>query len=331
MGHRDDDAGSGETKKTMAVAIPGAFMSNVQPMLLREETVKRYRLSANHVADLRDVAQGVEESNVGVACRYLIDHTVAGGDSDIDEDGYIHHLDAVERFCDKYGVWNHPMIVTWRRRITRCRHALSLLHANGDHKAVSVLHIVYGHRDPFAKSLPQKVQDTLGDLAVLARYTDIVEVKRQEMARIEAVRLDERAQHNLKMELLREDLYPTKKSAIQSILDESAKREEQRATAIRHGLKANVGSQLRLVLRRREYYHWALGSITSAEALRHHLFVPTDREWNETKEQFVERRDTAEARRDAFVTQVKIEAEKMFSTASQKYYDAWLRAKYQGR
>lgn len=320
----------------MAVAIPGTFLASVQPMQAREETVKRYRLSSNHISDLRDVARGVEESNVGVACRYLVDHSIAGADHDIDEDGYINHLDAIERFCDQHSVWKHPAVVTWRSRIARCRHAFALMHGAGEHKAVSVLHIVYGYQDPLIRTFAKKVLDTLGELAPLARYTDIVEVRRQEMARIEAVRLDERANYEMTMQMLREEKYPEKfapeaKSAVQEIVTASAKAEEQRATAIRHGLRANVGKHLMNVLRRREYHHWALASITSTDALRNHLQVPGEREWDETKEQFQERRDAAEAKRDLFIAQVKIEAEKMLSQASQKYYEAWLKAKYQGQ
>jgi hypothetical protein len=298
----------------MAVAIPGTFLKSVLPLRAREDAVVRpFRLSSNHLADLRDVARGVEESNVGIACKYLIDHTLVGGNADIDPDGYVNQLDAVERFCDQFGVWQHPTVATWRKRIARCRRALTKLHDMGEHKAVAVLHTVYGHPDPLVRTFAKRVQEVLGELAPLARYTDIVEVKRQEMARTEAVRLDERASQ-------RKETGGKKKDETREI----AERQELRAIAIRHGYPANVGTHLRLELRRREYYQWALASISSVDALQAQLSVPTEREYGETKEQFQDRRDVAENRRDMFIVQVKLEAEKMLTSASAQYHGAWL-------
>lgn len=310
----------------MAVAVPGAFLTNVQQMRAREDAeVKPFRLPTNHLTDLRDVARGIEETNVGIACKYLVDHTLVGGNADIDDDGYVNHLDAIEKFCDQYSVWKLATVDTWRRRIARCRRALALMHRAGDHKAVGVLHVVYGYPDPVIRTFAKKVQDTLGELAPLARYTDIVEVRRQEMARAEAVKMDERAAQATHAREVREALYPPpKKGVIQEILDAAAARQEERAIAIRHGYPVTTASHLQLEFRRREYYQWALNAISSTDALRAQLFVPTEREDDETKEQFQERRDVAEARRDAFVSQVKIESERMLSTASKKYHASWL-------
>lgn len=325
MARRDDDAGSPEGKReTMAVAIPGAFLANVSQIRPKEEPpFKAWRLPTNHLVDLRDVTRGVEESNVGVCCKYLIDHTLASGNQDIDEDGYIHHLDSIERFCDTYGVWKHPTITTWRKRIARCRRALALMHSVGDHKHVSILYIVYGHLDPLVRAFPQRARDILGELSPLARYTDVVEVRRQEMARIEAA---ERAAKKVAPAPTKD--IPSHWRGTNDEISEFDERqqsgEEITRVAIRHGVHASMGEAVVDLMKHRDLYEYSLRAISSADVLREQFETPQLREFGETKEQFQERKDVAEMRRDAFLGLVKNDAEKMLTIASKKYHASWL-------
>lgn len=310
----------------MAVAVPGTFLANVTPIRPREEpTFKPWRLPSNHFADLRDVTRGVEESNVGVCCKYLIDHSLASGNQDIDNDGYINHLDAIEKFCDTYGVWKHPTVQTWRRRIARCRRAFALMHSVGDHKHVSVLYVVYGHPDPLVRAFPQRARDILGELAPLARYTDVVEVRRQEMARLEAA--DRAAQQTVSAVAPTKDVPQHWRKTNDEISEFDTRHqsgEEITRVAIKHGVHASMGPSLVDLMKHRDLYEYSLRAISSMDVLRQQFDVPMDREFGESKEQFQERKEVAEIRRDTFLGLVKNDAEKMLTNASKKYHAAWL-------
>lgn len=304
----------------MAVAIAGSsFMASIHQLRPREGVEHRsWRLPPNHVTDLRDVAKGVEETNAGVCCRYLVDQFAGAGIADIDEDGYVNHLDAVERFCDQYGVWKHPTIITWRTRIDRCRRAIALMHLQGHHKHVGVLHVVYGYPDPFTRSFPKKVLDAFGELASLAKYTDLVEVRRQEIARLEACDMSERAEDRRGRE------EPVPESPIHAVMLESAKDAEIEATAVRHGFRPEYGGDLASTIRHRDYYEYALRVISSSDALRSHIDTEVERENDETSEHFQVRKEATDARREVIVSQIKVEADQMLVTASRAYHASWL-------
>jgi len=290
----------------MAVSMPGNFLPTtptVHPFRPREDAEhKTWRLPSNHIADLRDVARGVEETNAGVCCRYLVDQFSGAGHSDIDNDGYVNHLDAVERFCDQYGVWKHPSVITWRRRIERARRAIVKMHLARDHKHVCVLHVVYGYPDPMTLNFPKKVLDVLGELVSLARYTDIVEVKRQEMARQEAAKV----------------------AASRQVSKEFEPDEEVSRVAIRQNLPAAYGPMLVDLMKHRDLYERSLRIITSADALRLHIAPAPDKQKTETEEHYRERREATEVRRDVFISQVRIECDKLLVAASKAYHSAWL-------
>lgn len=295
-------------------------MANVHPIRPREDVEHRsWRLPPNHITDLRDVAKGVEETNAGVCCRYLVDQLDGSGVSaDIDEDGYVNHLDAVERFCDQYGVWKHPTVITWRKRIDRCRRAIAMMHLTGDHKAVSVLHVVYGYPDPFVRSFPKKVLEAFGELASLAKYTDAVEVRRQEVARTEATEKATR----FEAEVSRYEIVP--ESAIHAAELAWMKDEQLESNAVRHGFRPEYGADLATVIRHRDYYQYALRVISSSDALRSHINTEVEKDWDETPEHFQAQKEAADVRRDIIVSQIKVEADQMLVAASRRYHAAWL-------
>lgn len=311
----------------MAVAMPGTFLSSVSLFRPREDVDhKTWRLPANHIADLRDVARGVEETNAGVCCRYLVDQLSGAGHSDIDRDGYVNHLDAVEKFCDQYGVWKHPTVVTWRRRIERSRRAIARMHMAHDHKHVGVLHVVYGYPDPLTRCFPKKVLDTLGEMASLAKYTDLVEVRRQEMARQEAMRVSAQVG---KIKIAPTKDVPGHWKTTNDTINEWDDRaqsgtDEITRVAVRQNIPPEYGPMLVDLMKHRDLYEHALRIVSSSDALRLQLAPASDRYDDETDEHHKERRETAEARRDVFVSQVKIECDKLVVAASKRYHAAWL-------
>lgn len=301
----------------MAVAVSGSFMANIHQFKPREVVTHRStRLPPNHIIDLRDVARGVEETNAGVCCRYLIDQFAGTGHSDIDQDGYVNHLDAVERFCDQYGVWTHPTIITWRTRIDRCRRAIATMHRAGQHKHVGVLHVVYGYPDPMTRDFPKKVLDTFGELASLAKYTDVVEVRRQELARLEAVEMSTRYDA--------QRYEPAAESDGHAVILASAKDAQLEANSVRHGYRPEFGADLASTIRHRDYYQYALRVISSSDALRSYLSLGHDRDNDEDDEEFRVRKEVAETRRDVHVSQINVEADQLLVAASKAYHVAWL-------
>lgn len=305
-----------------AVSSPttGTFLSSVREF--RRERTKEdggeWRLPNNHVADLRDVTRGVEETDAGVCCKYLID-SMSGAGSDFDEIV----LEAAENFCEQHHIWEHSLVASWRDRIKRCKRAFQRMHLQGDHKHVSVLHVVYGYPDPSTRDFPKKVLDSLGELASLARYTDVVEVRRQEMARIEATIMSNR----------KTVIAPTKdlpkhwKNANDEISewDERVQTgDENSRVAIRQNLPVAGAPFLADVMRHREQYERALRILTSGDALRSMLAPVSEQEDDETDEHYEQRQANVELKRDLFLVQVKLEAMRMLKAASAAYHRTWL-------
>lgn len=265
---------------------------------------KAWKLRPDHIADLRDVTRGVEESDAGIACKYLIDQ-FSGQGADYDEIT----LNALERFCDQHDVWKHPTVASFRTRIIRCRRALNKMRYAGQHKHASVLYIVFGYPDPAIRELPKRALDSLGELASLAKYADIVEVYRQEIAREEASELSSRLDNSSRTY----DEQQTK--ALESV---------QRADAFRYGYRAQDAATMAPLIRNRERYEWAMRVTSSSDALRK-MFRPTsDCSLNESREHFMKRKENDEIKRDVVLSQIKIDVTKMYEGACKAYHHAWL-------
>lgn len=298
----------------MAVQVSPVYISNFRAKKAPRE---KWRLHREHTADIQDVARGVEESDVGICCRYLVDQLASMGSPDIDEDGYIHSLNSIESFCEKYDIWHEDQIVDhWRKRIRRCRRAINRMQTRGASNAAAVLFIVYGYPDPSVRDLPKKALDSLGEMAGLARYTDRVEVQRKELARLEALRLSACAER---------DPVPDPETWIDAALQGEAREAEQRSRAIRQGYRrAEYGPHLVDLMRNRDRYEWALRVTSSGDALRA-LFAPIPgREVGESQEHFEVRKENAETKRDILISEIKVETTEMLRSASNLYKEAWL-------
>jgi hypothetical protein len=272
----------------MALSIARSYRSDSKDSRRRvhraDHADQPWRLPSNHVQDLRDVARGVEESNAGLACRYLVDQMASPSSTEVDDDGYVHHLEAAERFCDRFGVWKHPAVASWRMRVLRARRALDKLTAIGGAHAthVAVLHVAHGYPDPLIAQFPEL--SSLGELAGLVRYTDHVEAHREQLVKFEA---RERLGDPPNVAEYRERLA-------------FADRAITSADALRHGL-LSFGEPMPVVC---------------ATEPRHvhegHVMARTIR------------RKAHDARRGAFVLACKLEATRMLGSAELEYHQAWL-------
>lgn len=298
----------------MAVQVSPVYIADFKGRH-KDKAEGKWRLSRERIADIQDVARGVEETNVGVCCRYLIDYLTEVGSSDIDEDGYIHQLAPIENFCERYDIWgNNKVIDSWRKDIQRCRRAINRMRDQGHHDQVSVLFVVYGYPDPSIRDLPKFALDVLGELASLAKYTDRVEEHRKELARLEAVRISSN---------IKEPALPPTSTWIEHSLFESAGESAKAAMAIRHGHRAEHSGVFLDLMRHRDRYEWALRVTSSGDALRS-LFAPIpNREENETQEHFAVRKDNAETKRDVILMEIKTQATEFLKTASLIYREAW--------
>lgn len=293
---------------------------------------RSFRLDARTIAIIEDIAMGVEAGESGLKSCALAAVAAGNAGADAKETSRIHHrqveiiededecfdaignllaagfshaevadqvalgggathLLALERWCDKVRLscdadatsetphaalpWRGSALHERRRRGHRAMAALRANAAGTAHAAV--LHIVYGWADPFVNTLPPDVRVALGrEFAPLARYTDTVEAKRQELAQREAVR----------------------------------------SASDPHGAVHLAGYRERLAREER--------ILSSGDAIRAAIAAPRARHDNETKE---EHRECvvlpARNARDAFLTAVKIDANRMLTEASLAFRDAW--------
>ena len=305
----------------MPIKNPGTFVADLKQFRRSEqEERKTTKLSREHIEDLRDIAQGVEESNVGICCRYLID-TMSGMGADYDEVA----LDMLEKFCEDNDLFNeqfrsNPIIGEWRKRIRRARRTIKRLHEIGHHKTVSVLFVVYGHPDPFISIFPAEILVRLNQYASLAKYTDVVEVKRQEMARLYAAKMPCNSPQFVSEFGVQDFRY-----ALESFLWMQAEESYHRAEAIRHGYNAEHGSTLMELMRQKDRFDWALRSISSSDVIRV-MFAPTpDRFPGESGEHYKERKENAQLKLDSFVTNILLEAKTMHDEAAKDYHHHWLK------
>ncbi len=316
----------------MAATVSRVYLASVQHGRSEGGDTDRtyYRLSEDREQDLRDVALGVEETNAGVCCRYLVDQLAGGGGhADVDDDGYVHHLEAVERFVERYGDFGkHRLVRDWRNRMARCRRALARLSLAGLHRHVSVLHVAHGQPDPLARQFPEL--DSWGPLASLARYTDAVERVRLEMARAEAAsrarasayvpaaeRPENRSSPGALLGGLREAV--AQMGETHEIFRLAAKH-APKGTPRRSTVTREEGAVLFDLERHRGVVAHAERAISSGDALRHALAGIHGSD--EDKAHRAKEKD----RRAAFVLEVKLEARRMLSDAEEAYHAAWYRS-----
>ena len=304
----------------MALAVPTAYLVSAKTKASTKgggdgDSERLFRLPEHHVADLRAIATGVEESDAGVCCRYLIDQLTSGGSPDVDEDGYEHHLEAAERFCERFGVWRHPLVTSWRNRLRRARLTIRRMHERGASEHVSVLMIAHGHPDPMVRDIPELV--AMKELGSLARYTDIVEERRLELAHAEATRMVAN---------------PGFVQTFDVFGDGST---WERAIAEHAGWNADEFAELIDLAAMREARATAVSRVTSADALRSALLPfnepPAVQERGEAHHAFqarcearTERKKRHRQRVDAFVTELRLQTRRMLAAAEATYHATWL-------
>lgn len=161
-------------------------MASTRPKPRRE---RAYDLTTQQRQALADIAQGIEETDAGLACSYLIDQTSGEG---ADFDAFA--LDRIERYVDRAVTYEnlfddlraHPVVSRWRERIQRARRALARLRTSGQGSHASCLMVAYGHVDPFVRAFPE-LCDLRPELASLIRYTEATEQARLTLVRAEAL------------------------------------------------------------------------------------------------------------------------------------------------
>jgi hypothetical protein len=321
--NRKDDRG----EKDMAQKAPETFLAGGKRPATAPAEERLFRLPPDRAKDLRDVARGVEETDAGVCCSYLVDH-MSGEGADFDE----HALQDAERFAEQSLSFDDldkvHVVRDWRARLVRARRALRLLHDRGDGRAVAVLHVAHGHPDPItrdhAELLGMREERGVNPLGSLARYTDEVERRRQEMISRE----------------LRASL-PRRGARYREGGD-------LRAMAAADGYDPDHVAEMIDLIDARERRERLDRVITSGDALRDALLPflepgPSPR-WivvaeradhtevrRETGAEVASRRagrDAREAahreRREAFLSRVRADAARMLSRAEKAYHDAWL-------
>lgn len=300
----------------MALEVPETFLS-VTPgkrAARPTEEARLFRLPPNHVLDLRDVARGVEESDVGVCCSYLVD-SLSGAGADFDETA----LYDIERYvesaltADYLGELFGLRIRNWRERLLRCRRALRRMHERGETESVAVLHVAHGYPDPFVRAFPEL--DKFGPIASLVRYTDAVEEKRQELVSFEA------------------------RAKARNFGDRYRRSTEDgglRELAENDGYDPDEFANLIDLIERRDKRAFADRAISSGDALRSALAPfgepPIVRRENEAVLSFEarkasrkEREAAAREKKEAFLVRAKIEATRVLERAEKRYHEAWLR------
>lgn len=269
----------------MALEVPPTFITlhTTRPAV---DSSSLYRLPSDHQLDLQDVARGVEESDAGVCCSYLID-TMSGEGADFDECAPIgpeRYADMAVQFSAVDIAKSVPVVSRWRKKIIRCRRALTRLRETGDHQSASVLHIAYGYPDPIIRQIPELLTMTVR-LAVLVRYTDVVEERRQEMVRTAAAR-----------------------ASVGDVVDLN-----QRRTLIRyHDRLLSSGDALRAAL---APFSEPLPVRTITESIAEH---------EARREQRRGREEAYRHKRSVFLSRAKVEAAKMLARAEERYHEMWL-------
>lgn len=304
----------------MAAAVTNVYL---HPVVSRhrngQDEHRPFRLTQARIQDIRDVARGVEESDVGVCCSYLVD-TMGGEGADYDE----HALNLVERFVDSaldfgtetdpYGtLMKHPVIRAWRGRLQRTRRTFAALRHAGDHRSADILFVAHGYPDPLARSLIDELGEKLQDcpISALARYTDVVEEYRLLLARAEAKR---------------SSFKPGDRYLANGTLH---------ALAVADGREPEKLAQLVNFSAYLESHARADRCISSGDALRHALAVFAEPAPVQAPEEGrlafearraarKERKEQHDNKRSSFLTQVRIQATKMLSRAEKAYHDAWL-------
>ena len=317
----------------MALEVPETFLSESRRAKKGEEPLF-FRLAEGHRQDLRDVACGVEESDVGVGCTYLVDSR-SGEGADYDE----HALDDVERYADQAievdRLTGEKSVRMWRRRIVRCRRALCRMRERGEQREASVLYVAYGYPDPLVEQLPDL--KSFGVLASLARYVDATEEKRQELVRKEAASSERRFDDGKRTRMGREWRGVDREAdEIRRHGDERAQSGSEKArAALSLGLEATAGNKGVVSLaERRSRLATAERTITSADALRAALATFPDAQLSrgegepvlafEARKQARKDREAAHrAKREAFLTQCRIECSRELSAAEAAYYARW--------
>jgi len=284
----------------MAAAVTSVYLHRVATRRNHDarDEHRPFRLTPARVQDIKDVACGVEESDVGVCCSYLVDFN-SGAGADYDE----HALHDLERYVgaavdfgdevDPAGtLLKHPVVAAWRGRIQRTRRAFIALRNAGDHTSASALMAAHGYPDALARSLIDEMGEKLQDcpLSSLARYTEVVEEHRLYLAREEA--------------------------------------------AYRRPWNVLPGNVVNFT-RHREGYERAERCISSGDALRSALAifsepspakVPSENPllFEQRKAQRKERKEHHDQKRTAFLLRVKIDATRMLSRAERAWHTAWL-------
>jgi hypothetical protein len=286
------------------------------------------------------------------------------------------HVLALERWCDQVRLsyrtrvppahWEGSSLHERRGQGRRAMAALRTTREGIAHAAV--LHIVYGHPEPLMlwttrfiheqETAPAgspvtveagdrdafavgKVLLALGpEFGPLAKYTDAVEAKRQEMVRAavasgskQYVPAHERPhpQHGHENQII----------GLSAAIAHANEASEVFRLAAVHGLKHNGsittvdGYQLFDLERARSLRHWHDRNLTSGDALRHALAPFTEpmpvhgegenhAQWEARKEERRVRRLAHEARAEAFLTDVRRDANRMLTDASHAFQAAWL-------
>lgn len=321
----------------MALEVPRAFLSDDRPRPRPTEEERSYRLPPAHVQVLRDVARGVEESDVGVCCSYLVDST-SGEGADYDE----HALNRLERFCEQSLTFDHlgalfgtAVVASWRSKVQRCRRTIIRLRERGDQHSANVLMVAHGYPDPIVAQLPDL--GTFGPLASLVRYTDEVERRRAELARAEAVTTTRRWVPETRMGREWRGVDMSADEIKRDLGDARTQTGSEKArAAMSLGLDARQGNAGVIdLVKHRQRLEWADRSTSSGDALRASLVTfhepPAVQRPLESHGAFESRKESRKAReqahkdkRSAFLTQVRIEAMRMLSDAEQRYHGAWL-------
>lgn len=247
-------------------------------------------------------------------------------------DGSGVHLLALERWCDLARLAcdldevlpDDHTARRWRaaprfERRRRCRRAMVLLrqtHRGAAHAAV--LHVVYGWPDPFLRTLAPEARSALGlEFGPLARYTDVVEAKRQELVRAMAAN-DTRREYT--PALAREQV-----GGLRALVVRAGEVDEEHRLAVNLGVAP--GGHVFDLARHRSRLAWADRTISSGDALRAALAPPRVRFEHETSEHYRDHvAGPAKAAREAFITQVRIDANRMLSAACAAFLDAWNRS-----